>query len=150
MGLSFSVPKGVRVPPSLRNVYKELESDIAGFVAPKHGDLTDWAEQGVLLLNATLTLEQKKSNSHSTIGWQRFTDAVIKKLSDGRSGVVFMLWGNFAKTKADLIDQNKHLVLTAAHPSPMAGGAFFGNKHFSKANTYLQQQDQTPIDWTLK
>ncbi len=149
MGLSFSVPKGVRVPPSLRNVYKELATDIEGFVAPKHGDLTEWAEQGVLLLNATLTLEHRKSNSHSSIGWQRFTDAVIKKLSDERSGVVFMLWGNFAKSKAALIDGSKHLVLTAAHPSPMAGGAFFGNKHFSQANAYLEDQNQEAIDWKL-
>lgn len=149
MGLSFSVPKGVRVPPSLKNIYKELAMDINGFTPPNHGDLTSWAEQGVLLLNATLTLEHKKSNSHSKIGWQRFTDAVIKKLSDGRTGVIFMLWGNFAKSKATLIDGNKHLVLKAAHPSPLAGGAFFGNKHFSKANTYLQEQGLSSIDWQL-
>lgn len=149
MGLSFSVPRGVRVPPSLRNVYKELAMDIEGFEAPKHGDLTEWANQGVLLLNATLTLEHRQSNSHSKIGWQRFTDAVIKKISDGRSGVVFMLWGNFAKSKAVLIDGSKHLVLTAAHPSPMAGGAFFGNKHFSQANAYLEKQGETGIDWKL-
>lgn len=149
MGLSFSVPKGVRVPPSLRNVYKELEMDIEGFAAPKHGDLTEWADQGVLLLNATLTLEHKKSNSHSKIGWQRFTDAVIKKLSDERSGVVFMLWGNYAKGKSTLIDASKHLILTAAHPSPLAGGAFFGNKHFSQANVYLEEQGLKGIDWKL-
>ncbi len=149
MGLSFSVPKGVRVPPSLKNIYKELAMDIEGFTPPNHGDLTSWAEQGVLLLNATLTLEHKKSNSHSKIGWQRFTDAVIKKLSAGRTGVVFMLWGNFAKSKAALIDGNKHLVLKAAHPSPLAGGAFFGNKHFSKANAYLTEQELEEIDWRL-
>ena len=149
MGLSFSVPKGIRVPPSLRNIYKELAMDIEGFVAPNHGDLTSWAEQGVLLLNATLTLEHKKSNSHSKIGWQRFTDAVIKKLSNDRSGVVFMLWGNFAKSKASLIDESKHLVLKAAHPSPLAGGAFFGNKHFSQANAYLRNQNLSSIDWRL-
>jgi len=149
MGLSFSVPKGIRVPPSLKNIYKELAMDIEGFVPPTHGDLTTWADQGILLLNATLTLEHRKSNSHSKIGWQKFTDAVIKKLSDGRSGVVFMLWGNFAKSKSALIDESKHLVLKAAHPSPLAGGAFFGSKHFSQANDYLNKQNLTSIDWKL-
>ncbi|MGB1241447.1 MAG: uracil-DNA glycosylase [Chitinophagales bacterium] len=149
MGLSFSVPKGIKVPPSLRNIYKELATDIEGFIPPAHGDLTTWADQGVLLLNATLTLEHRKSNSHSKIGWRKFTDAVIKKLSDGRSGVVFMLWGNFAKSKSVLVDESKHLVLKAAHPSPLAGGAFFGNKHFSQANDYLNKQSLSVIDWKL-
>lgn len=149
MGLSFSVPKGIRVPPSLKNIYKELATDIEGFTIPTHGDLTSWADQGVLLLNATLTLEHRKSNSHSKIGWRKFTDAVIKKLSDERSGVVFMLWGNFAKSKSVLVDESKHLVLKAAHPSPLAGGAFFGNKHFSQANDYLSKQNLSAIDWKL-
>ncbi len=148
MGLSFSVPKGVRVPPSLRNIYKELQQDV-GFEIPAHGDLTAWAAQGVFLLNAMLTVEHKKARSHQSAGWQHFTNAVIKTLSEEREGLVFMLWGNFAKKKKDLIDGNKHLVLEAAHPSPLAGGAFFGNQHFSKANAYLEQQGTSPINWQL-
>lgn len=146
MGLSFSVPPGVAIPPSLRNIYKELETDI-GCSVPKHGDLTKWAEQGVFLLNAALTVEKGNSNSHAKIGWHQFTDAVISKLSAGRSGLVFMLWGNFAKQKAALIDPFKHLVLEAAHPSPLAGGAFNGCAHFSKANEFLAANGQTTIDW---
>lgn len=148
MGLSFSVPKGVRVPPSLQNIYKELKSDI-DFNIPDHGDLTPWAEQGVFLLNAMLTVEQKKPQSHQKIGWQNFTDAVIRTLSTEREHLVFMLWGNFARKKKILIDTDKHLVLEAAHPSPLAGGAFFGSKHFSKANAYLQANGKEPIDWKL-
>ncbi len=149
MGLSFSVPKGVRVPPSLRNIYKELEQDI-NFKTPPHGDLSTWAAQGVFLLNAMLTVEHKKARSHQKAGWQYFTNAVIKTLSEQREGLVFMLWGNFAKNKRDLIDKNRHLVLEAAHPSPLAGGAFFGNRHFSKANKYLTEQGLEPIDWRLE
>jgi uracil-DNA glycosylase len=144
MGLSFSVPQGVRTPPSLQNIYKELVTDIDGFAIPKHGDLTAWAAQGVLLLNAMLTVEANKAGSHKDIGWQKFTDAVIKTLSAQREGIVFMLWGNYAKGKKLLIDTSKHLVLEAAHPSPLAKGAFFGSKPFSQANAYLGEQG---IDW---
>lgn len=148
MGLSFSVPQGVRRPPSLVNVYKELNTDL-GLEVPNHGDLTKWAEQGVFLLNAMLTVEKKQPRSHHKIGWQNFTDAVIRKISSERENIVFMLWGGFAKKKADLIDQSKHLVLQAAHPSPLAGGAFFGNKHFSQANEYLEKNGHPPIDWQV-
>lgn len=146
MGLSFSVPKGVAVPPSLQNIYKELHADI-GCEIPKHGDLTDWANQGVFLLNAALTVERGNSNSHAKIGWHRFTDAVIRKLSEGRDSLVFMLWGNFAKQKSALIDPFKHLVLEAAHPSPLAGGAFNGCQHFSKANEFLAENGKETIRW---
>ena len=148
MGLSFSVPKGVRTPPSLRNIYKELNSDL-GIPIPNHGDLTSWAKQGVFLLNAMLTVEKNKAGSHKKIGWQDFTDAVIRNLSTHRENLVFMLWGGFAKKKNVLIDYSKHLVLEAAHPSPLAGGAYFGSKHFSQANAYLQSNDVAPIDWNL-
>ncbi len=148
MGLSFSVPKGVKIPPSLQNIYKELKDDV-GIHIPDHGDLTPWAKQGVFLLNAMLTVERNKPQSHHKIGWQNFTDAVIRKLSEGREQLVFMLWGNFAKKKNILIDKSRHLVLEAPHPSPLAGGAFFGCKHFSKANHYLEQNGKEPIDWQL-
>lgn len=148
-GLSFSVPRGIKIPPSLRNIYKELESDISGFKSPKHGCLEEWANQGVFLLNAFLTVVHKTPKSHEKIGWDKFTDAVIKKISDECEGVVFMLWGGFAKKKADLIDASKHLVLQGAHPSPLAGNAFQGCKHFSQANDYLTKNNQTPIDWKL-
>ena len=148
-GLSFSVPRGVPVPPSLRNVYKELSADVPGFVPPAHGWLEPWARQGILLLNASLTVERGRSNSHQHIGWQRFTDAVIRALSEHREGLVFMLWGNFAKSKAALINANKHLVLTAAHPSPLAGNAFLGCKHFSQANAYWRQAGKEEVDWRL-
>ncbi|MEZ4962037.1 MAG: uracil-DNA glycosylase [Saprospiraceae bacterium] len=149
MGLSFSVPKGVRVPPSLQNIYKELKDDL-GCEIPKHGDLTKWAEQGVFLLNAALTVERGNSNSHAGIGWHKFTDAVISKLSNGREGLVFMLWGNFAKNKASLIDPFNHLVLEAAHPSPLAGNRFNGCKHFSKANEYLAMNGKGTVDWCIR
>jgi uracil-DNA glycosylase len=148
MGLSFSVPRGKRIPPSLINIYKEISSDL-GLPKPSHGDLTAWAEQGVFLLNAMLTVEAGKAGSHQKIGWQSFMDAVIKKLSDEKTGLVFMLWGNFAKNKKVLIDTSKHLVLESAHPSPLAGNAFSGNKHFSKANNYLVQNGGKPIDWSI-
>ena len=148
MGLSFSVPKGVRIPPSLQNIYKELHDD-TGVPIPTHGDLTGWAEQGVFLLNAMLTVEKSKPQSHHKIGWQNLTDAVIRKLSEQREHLVFMLWGAFAIKKNALIDNSKHLTLEAAHPSPLARGAFFGNKHFSKANTYLIEHGKKPIDWSL-
>ena len=149
MGLSFSVPQGVAVPPSLKNIYKEIQTDM-GFAPPTHGDLSDWAAQGVFLLNAMLTVEANKAASHQQIGWQFFTDAVIRKLSDERDGLVFMLWGNFAKRKKELINQDKHLVLEAAHPSPLAGGAFNGCRHFSKANNYLKMNGLEPINWEIK
>ncbi len=149
MGLSFSVPKGVRIPPSLKNIYKELETDL-GCRIPVHGDLTKWASQGVFLLNASLTVERGKSNSHARCGWHTFTDAVIHNLSEKREGLVFMLWGNFAKKKAALIDPFRHLILEAAHPSPLAGGAFFGSGHFSKANEYLSMRGQATIDWQIE
>jgi len=148
MGLSFSVPRGKRVPPSLRNIYKELRDDV-DFNIPRHGDLTYWAEQGVFLLNAMLTVEKNKPRSHQKIGWQEFTNAVIRTLSEKREHLVFMLWGGFAKKKKELVTGNKHLVLEAAHPSPLAGDAFFGNNHFSKANAYLEQNGKEPVDWQL-
>ena len=148
MGLSFSVPKGIKIPPSLMNIYKELEEDLS-CPKPNHGDLTNWANQGVFLLNASLTVEQGKSNSHASCGWHTFTDSVIHKLSEEKDGLVFMLWGNFAKKKSALIDPFSHLILEAAHPSPLAGGAFFGSRHFSKANEYLASQGKSTIDWCL-
>jgi uracil-DNA glycosylase len=148
MGLSFSVPREVRTPPSLKNIYKELYTDLEIPLAV-HGDLTTWAEQGVFLLNAMLTVEHKNAGSHRKSGWQLFTDAVIQKLSQERKHIVFMLWGNFAKQKKELIDGNKHLILEAAHPSPLARGAYFGSRHFSQANAYLVKNGLTPIDWRL-
>ena len=146
MGLSFSVPRTAAVPASLKNIYKELQTDL-GLDIPTHGDLSHWATQGVFLLNSMLTVEANLAASHKSIGWQTFTDAVIKKLSDKRSGLVFMLWGNFAKAKRDLIDASKHHILEAAHPSPLAGGAFFGSKHFSQANELLKTQGKSEIKW---
>lgn len=148
MGLSFSVPRGIRIPPSLLNIYKELQTDL-GIAPADHGDLSHWAKQGVLLLNAMLTVRAGQPASHQQIGWQDFTDAVIRKLSDEREGLIFMLWGNFAKTKKALIDTQKHHVLEAAHPSPLAKGAFFGCKHFSKANVLLEQSGRSGIDWRV-
>lgn len=149
MGLSFSVPQGIRIPPSLNNIYKELAQSIDGFVIPAHGDLTAWATQGVFLLNAALTVEASKAGSHAKIGWQQFTDAVIHYLSEQRESVIFMLWGNFAKQKANLINTQKHHVLTAVHPSPLAGNRFLGCGHFAQANQYLIDAGQTPIDWQV-
>lgn len=148
MGLSFSVPHGIRIPPSLLNIYKELQTDL-GIPVANHGDLSQWAKQGVLLLNAMLTVRAGQPASHQQIGWQDFTDAVIRKLSDEREGLIFMLWGNFAKTKKALIDTQKHHVLEAAHSSPLAKGAFFGCKHFSKANVLLEQSGLQGIDWRV-
>lgn len=148
MGLSFSVPKTTKIPASLKNIYKEIYTDLAIPIA-NHGDLTTWAKQGVFLLNAMLTVEANLASSHKNIGWQLFTDAVISHLSEKRSGLVFLLWGNFARAKKELIDPKKHLILEAAHPSPLAGGAFFGCKHFSKTNAYLKQQNQQEIDWSI-
>ena len=146
-GLSFSVPDGVRIPPSLRNIYKEIKDDL-GIEVPESGNLERWADQGVLLLNATLTVEAGQSASHQGWGWEQFTDTVIQKISDEKEHVVFMLWGAYAKSKASLIDSSKHLVLQSPHPSPFsADKGFFGNKHFSKCNAYLTQQDIKPINW---
>lgn len=148
MGLCFSVPRGVKIPPSLINIYKELQDDL-GIPMPAHGDLSAWTKQGVFLLNAMLTVERNRPQSHQAIGWQHFTDAVIRILSERRQGLVFMLWGNFARKKKALIDTQKHLVLEAAHPSPLAGNAFSGCRHFSRANAWLQQQGLSPVQWTL-
>lgn len=149
MGLSFSVPKTCKIPPSLKNIYKELAADV-GCTMPTHGDLTSWAQQGVFLLNAFLTVEQNQAASHRNIGWQYFTDATIKYLSDNFEHIVFMLWGNFAKNKKVLINLEKHLILEAAHPSPLAGNAYSGCKHFSKANNYLIAHQKQPIDWQVR
>jgi uracil-DNA glycosylase len=148
MGLSFSVPQGVRVPPSLKNIYKEINEDL-GCPIPDHGDLSSWASQGVLLLNAILTVEEKSPASHSKIGWQTFTDAIITFISDVKEGVIFMLWGKYAQGKASLVNDKKHYILNAAHPSPLARGAFFGCKHFSKCNNLLDKQGKQSINWTL-
>lgn len=147
-GLSFSVPAGVPAPPSLKNIFREIETDL-GVRMSGYPDLEKWARQGVLLLNAVLTVRGGQAASHSKIGWQEFTDAVIKYISDNCEGVVFMLWGNFARTKAELIDHSRHVVLEAAHPSPLARGAFFGCRHFSRANEALASFGRTPIDWRL-
>ena len=149
MGLSFSVPLGVKTPASLRNVYKELAATVPGFVVPQHGDLSNWAAQGVLMLNASLTVERDKAGSHAGIGWQTFTDAVIRVVSERCEGVVFLLWGNFAKKKAELIDASRHHVLTAIHPSPLAGGGFLGCNHFVLTNDLLMAQGKSPIDWQV-
>ena len=148
MGLCFSVPENVPAPPSLRNIFKEIEDDL-GVRMSGSPDLTPWARQGVLLLNAILTVRAGEAASHGTIGWQRFTDAVIRYVSDHCEGVVFLLWGNYARSKRDLIDGSRHLILEAAHPSPLARGAFFGCRHVSKANDYLVRQGKTPVDWAL-
>ena len=147
-GLSFSVPDGVPAPPSLKNIYKEIESDLQ-IKMERNGNLESWARQGVFLLNAVLTVRASEPASHSKIGWTQFTDAVIKKLSDESEGIVFMLWGNFARSKKELIDSTKHCILEAAHPSPLARGAFFGCKHFSKCNQILKTMGKTPINWSL-
>ena len=147
-GLSFSVPHGVPAPPSLKNIFKEIETDL-GVRMSGCPNLEKWASQGVLLLNAVLTVRSGEAASHSKIGWEQFTDAVIKYVSDNCEGVVFMLWGNFARTKSALIDHSRHHVLEAAHPSPLARGAFFGCRHFSRANEALISSGRTPVDWQL-
>ena len=148
MGLSFSVPQGIPAPPSLKNIFKEIESDL-GIRMSGSPDLEPWARQGVLLLNSVLTVRAGVAASHAGLGWQNFTDAVIKLISERCEGVVFMLWGNYARSKAGLIDSNRHLVLQAAHPSPLARGAFFGCRHFSQANAYLIRTGRSPINWQL-
>lgn len=147
-GLSFSVSAGVPAPPSLKNIFKEIESDL-GITMSGYPDLEKWARQGVLLLNAVLTVRAGVAASHSKIGWEEFTDAVIRYISDNCEGVVFLLWGNFARSKSALIDRSRHYVLEAAHPSPLARGAFFGCRHFSQTNAILSSRDLVPIDWQL-
>lgn len=148
MGLSFSVPDDIPAPPSLKNIFKEVETDL-GITMSGRPNLEDWARQGVLLLNAILTVRAGEAASHSAIGWQQFTDAVISRINADRDGVVFMLWGNFARAKRELIDSSRHYILEAAHPSPLARGAFFGCRHFSKANEILIGQGRQPINWQL-
>ncbi len=148
MGLSFSVPDNVPAPPSLKNIFKEIESDL-GIRMSGRPNLEKWASQGVLLLNAILTVRAGVAASHSKIGWEEFTDAVIKYLSDNCNGIVFLLWGNFARSKKALIDSSRHYVLEAAHPSPLARGAFFGCRHFSQTNNILISRGLAPIDWQL-
>jgi len=149
-GLSFSVPLGVSPPPSLVNIFKEIKEDL-GFTPPNHGNLEKWAKQGVLLLNAALTVEANTPMSHSAIGWYHFTDSVIHHISQNKEHVVFILWGKFAQGKEPLIDKNKHLILKAAHPSPLSAyNGFYGCKHFSKTNQWLNQKGITPIDWSLE
>ncbi|MES2580929.1 MAG: uracil-DNA glycosylase [Pseudomonadota bacterium] len=148
-GLSFSVPKGVALPPSLLNIYKEIATDL-NIKMSRNGDLTPWADQGVLLLNATLTVEQAKAGAHQGKGWEAFTDAAIAALNAHRDGLVFVLWGSYAQKKGAFIDDKKHLVLKSVHPSPLsAHRGFFGNRQFSQINQYLIQQGQTPINWQL-
>jgi uracil-DNA glycosylase len=148
-GLCFSVQPGVPVPPSLRNMYAELQRDL-GFVPPRHGCLTRWAEQGVLLLNAVLTVEQGLAGSHQGKGWEGFTDSIIEALSREREHLVFLLWGSYAQAKGRLIDRRRHLVLTAPHPSPLsAHRGYIGCGHFSAANAYLVEHGMAPVDWTL-
>jgi uracil-DNA glycosylase len=150
-GLSFSVQKGVQIPPSLQNIFKELQSEYNDFQIPKHGDLSSWADQGVLLLNATLTVEASKAGSHQKQGWEIFTDRVIQILSEKRTGIVFLLWGKYAQAKAALINQNKHLVLMAAHPSPFSAyNGFFGCNHFILTNEYLERNGEKGVDWKVE
>ncbi len=148
MGLSFSVPDGIKPPPSLVNIFKELHTDV-GIAIPKTGNLTKWAEQGVLLLNASLTVRVNEPNSHAKIGWHSFTDAVIRKVAEHKKNIVFLLWGAFARQKQVFIDSNKHLVLQTAHPSPFSADKFYGCKHFSKTNNYLVYNGTDPINWSL-
>jgi uracil-DNA glycosylase len=148
-GLCFSVPEGIPKPPSLINIFKEIEADL-GIPAPSHGNLTHWANQGVLLLNATLTVRENQAGSHQGRGWETFTDAAISALSEKRDGLIFILWGNYAISKRDLIDNARHFILTAPHPSPLsASRGFFGCRHFSRTNDLLRQMGKEPIDWKL-
>ncbi len=149
-GLSFSVPEGVRPPPSLQNIFKEISTDLNVQIPLSNGDLTKWAKQGVLLLNAILTVKANQAASHQEKGWEKFTDAVIKKLSDEKDGLVFILWGKFAQGKEVLIDGSKHLIIKSAHPSPFSAySGFFGSRPFSKTNEYLVSKGKEPIDWSL-
>ena len=148
-GLAFSVPNGIKIPPSLKNIFKELANDIGGNI-PKNGNLESWANQGILLLNATLTVRKKEAGSHNKLGWEDFTDAVISKLSSEKNGLIFMLWGAFAQKKTSLINEKEHHILKASHPSPLSVyRGFLGCKHFSKTNQILIQNNQKPIHWNL-
>ena len=148
-GLSFSVPNGITVPPSLRNIFKELQQDLK-LTPPENGNLTKWTEQGVLLLNSTLTVREKEAGSHQKLGWEGFTDSVISKLSSKKNGIIFLLWGAFAQKKSVLIDTKKHYILKTTHPSPFSAyRGFLGCKHFSKTNEILTKNNQKPIDWNL-
>jgi uracil-DNA glycosylase len=147
-GLCFSVPVGVKPPPSLVNIFKEIKDDL-GIEPSSHGNLEKWARQGVLLLNASLTVNDGEANSHAKFGWHTFTDAVIKKISDEKKGVVFLLWGRFAQDKAQLIDSGKHFILKSAHPSPFSVTQFYGCRHFSKTNELLKKEGKEPIDWKI-
>ncbi len=148
-GLAFSVNKGVKLPPSLRNIYEELKSDM-GIKIPNHGDLTSWAKQGVLLLNSVLTVEKDKPASHRNIGWEEYTDSIIREISDKKENIVFILWGKYAQSKKAFIDERKHLVISSPHPSPFsANKGFFGSKPFSKTNTYLKSKGKKEIDWRI-
>jgi uracil-DNA glycosylase len=150
-GLSFSVQKGIAIPRSLINIYKELQTDIPGFKTPGHGNLEEWAKQGVLLLNATLTVRANNAGSHQKRGWEEFTDEVIKTISDKKEGIIFILWGAFAQSKAVLIDEKKHFIIKSPHPSPFsADRGFFGSKPFSKTNTILEKEGKKPIDWQIR
>ena len=148
-GLSFSVNDDIKIPPSLKNIFKEINNDLDTIFMPTSGNLQCWAQQGILLLNATLTVAENQAGSHQKIGWETFTDAVIKNISDNKNQVVFLLWGNFAIKKGKNIDRNKHLVLESGHPSPLSAnqGKWFGNKHFSKTNTFLKFISKTEINW---
>lgn len=149
-GLSFSVQKGVTTPPSLKNIYKELETDIEGFKTPNHGNLTAWADEGILLLNASLTVRAHEPGSHQGKGWEAFTDQAISQLSKQKTGIVFLLWGKFAQQKAVLIDETKHTILKSAHPSPFSAyNGFFGSKPFSKTNAILISEGRQPINWQI-
>lgn len=149
-GFAFSVPIGIKLPPSLHNIYKELKSDIPGFIIPKHGCLLSWAQKGVFLLNSILTVEQGKSGSHANIGWEQFTDTVIHMISDHQKNLVFLLWGNYAQKKSILIDNKKHYILTTSHPSPISAQyGFLGCQHFSKTNAFLMQHNKKTINWQL-
>ena len=147
-GLAFSVLPGAKIPPSLRNIFKEINSDL-GVAIPNHGHLVSWANQGVLMLNTVLTVEAKKSRSHAGQGWERFTDAVLESLNRRKKPMAFLLWGKDAQSKGRIIDNKSHLILQAAHPSPLAGGRFFGSKHFSQTNEFLQKNKIESIDWSI-
>jgi uracil-DNA glycosylase len=148
MGLCFSVPPGVPQPPSLQNIFRELSAD-TGLAPPSSGDLTPWAERGVLLLNAVLTVSPRRAGSHAGKGWERFTDRAVAELSARREGIVFLLWGRYAQQKGDVVDRARHDVLTAAHPSPFSASGFFGCRHFSAANGLLSARGLQPVDWAL-
>ncbi len=150
-GLAFSVQKGMQIPPSLQNIFKELQSEYNDFQIPHHGDLSSWADQGVLLMNVTLTVEASKAGSHQNQGWEIFTDRIIQIISEKRNRIVFLLWGKYAQAKAGLIDHNKHLILTAAHPSPFSAyHGFFGCNHFILTNKYLEKNGEKGIDWKVE